>query len=142
MRRYWLPVCTSAQLPEPDCRPLSVALLGEAFVAFRDSHARVGLLDEFCMHRRASLAPCRVEKNGDRCLYHGWKFGVDGAVHETPNHPDPRLCQGLRAPAYLVRESEELVWAYIGSKDKGPPFQRFDGSQGCAQPRFRAPAAR
>ena len=71
MRRYWLPVCTSAQLPEPDCRPLRVALLGEAFVAFRDSRARVGLLDEFCMHRRASLALGRVEKNGIRCLYHG-----------------------------------------------------------------------
>ena len=56
LRRYWLPVCTSAQLPEPDGRPLRAALLGEAFVAFRDTGGRVGLLDEFCMHRRASLA--------------------------------------------------------------------------------------
>src|SRR5215469_4224792 len=118
MRRYWLPVCTSAQLPEPDGRPLRVALLGEAFVAFRDSRGRVGLLDEFCMHRRASLALGRVEKNGIRCLYHGWKFGVDGAVHETPNHPDPRLCQGLRAPAYPVREAGGLVWAYIGPRTR------------------------
>jgi len=125
MRRYWLPVCTSAQLPEPDSRPLRVALLGEAFVAFRDSRGRVGLLDEFCMHRRASLALGRVEKNGIRCLYHGWKFGVDGAIQETPNHPDPRLREGLRAPAYPVREAGGLVWAYIGPKDKEPPFQRF-----------------
>jgi phthalate 4,5-dioxygenase oxygenase subunit len=125
MRRYWLPVCTSAQLPEPDSRPLRVALLGEAFVAFRDSRGRVGLLDEFCMHRRASLALGRVEKNGIRCLYHGWKFGVDGAIHETPNHPDPRLREGLRAPAYPVREAGGLVWTYIGPKDKEPPFQRF-----------------
>ena len=125
MRRYWLPVCTSAQLPEPDSRPLRVALLGEAFVAFRDSRGRVGLLDEFCMHRRASLALGRVEKNGIRCLYHGWKFGVDGVVHETPNHPDPRLREGLRAPAYPVREAGGLIWAYIGPKDKEPPLQRY-----------------
>src|SRR5262245_38276336 len=79
MRRYWLPVCTSAQLPTTDCPPLRVRLLGENFVAFRDSSGRVGMLDEYCLHRRASLVLGRVEDNGIRCLYHGWKFGVDGA---------------------------------------------------------------
>ena len=37
MRRFWLPVCTSVQLPKPDCPPLRVRLLGENFVAFRNS---------------------------------------------------------------------------------------------------------
>jgi hypothetical protein len=54
----------SAQLPEPDGRPLRVALLGEAFGAFRDSGGRVGLLDEFCMHRRAAGAgPSREQED-------------------------------------------------------------------------------
>ena len=71
MRRYWLPVCTSAQLPRPDGPPLRLPLLGESYVAFRDSSSKVGLLEEFCMHRRASLWLGRVEDNGIRCLFHG-----------------------------------------------------------------------
>jgi phthalate 4,5-dioxygenase len=55
MRRYWLPALLSSELPELDCPPIRVKLLGEKLVAFRDSEGRVGLLDEFCAHRRASL---------------------------------------------------------------------------------------
>src|SRR4029077_15487588 len=67
MRRYWLPACTSAQLSVPDGPPLKNRLLGEDFVAFRDSSGKVGILEEFCMHRRASLVLGRVEDNGIRC---------------------------------------------------------------------------
>ncbi|HWM47607.1 MAG TPA: Rieske 2Fe-2S domain-containing protein [Xanthobacteraceae bacterium] len=126
MRRYWLPVCTSEQLPRPDAPPLHVRLLGENFVAFRDSSGRVGLLDEYCMHRRASLVLGRVEDNGIRCLYHGWKFATDGTVQETPNHCDDRFKASIKAPAYATREAGGLVWAYIGTKDEEPPFQRYE----------------
>src|SRR3954467_11608473 len=85
MRRYWHPVCTSAQLPHPDCPPLRVRLCGEDFVAFRDSSGRLGMLGAFCLHPRASLGLGRVEDTGIRCLYHGWKFGADGTVQDTPN---------------------------------------------------------
>src|SRR5438093_8339231 len=55
MRRYWMPVALAWELPEPDCAPIRVKLLGEKLVAFRDTQGRVGLIDEFCAHRRASL---------------------------------------------------------------------------------------
>jgi phthalate 4,5-dioxygenase len=125
MRRYWHPVCASEQLPRPDCAPLRVSLLGERFVAFRDTHGRVGVLDELCMHRGASLALGRCELGGLRCLYHGWKFAVDGTILETPNHTDSRFRERLKAPAYQVREEGGIVWAYIGEKKKAPPFRRF-----------------
>jgi phthalate 4,5-dioxygenase oxygenase subunit len=124
MRRYWVPVCTSDQLLRPDGDPLQVRLFGENYVAFRDTEGRVGLLDELCMHRGASLALGRVEDCGIRCLYHGWKFAVDGTVLDTPNHPDPRMKQKLKAPAYPVNEAGGLVWAYVGPADKLPGFQR------------------
>ena len=126
MRRYWLPVCTSEQLPKPDCDPLRVRLLGERFVAFRDTSGRPGLLEEYCMHRRASLAMGRVEDNGIRCLYHGWKFGVDGTIQETPNHCDERFRKRVKAPAFPVREAGGMVWAYVGPADKEPPFQKYE----------------
>src|SRR5439155_19647628 len=51
MRRYWIPALLSHQLPEPDCPPLRVQLLGERLVAFRDSAGRIGLVDDHCPHR-------------------------------------------------------------------------------------------
>jgi len=55
MRRYWIPALLSAELPEPDGAPIRVQLMGEKLVAFRDTTGRVGLLDEFCPHRQASM---------------------------------------------------------------------------------------
>ena len=37
MRRYWMPAALASELPEPDCPPMRVKLLGEKLVAFRDS---------------------------------------------------------------------------------------------------------
>ena len=51
MRRYWLPALLGWELPEPDCAPVRVKLLGEELVAFRDSRGRIGLA------RRALPAP-------------------------------------------------------------------------------------
>lgn len=125
MRRYWHPVATSAELPHPDCDPLRTKVLGERLVVFRDTEGKVGVMDELCMHRGASLALGRVEDGGIRCLYHGWKFSVDGRILETPNLAEPRVRQRLKAPAYPTRESGGLIWAYIGPAELEPPFRHF-----------------
>ena len=136
MRRYWHPVATSAQLPTPDCNPLRTKLLGERFVVFRDSEGRVGMLDELCMHRGASLALGRVEEGGITCLYHGWKFAVDGTILETPNHADCRYRERMKAPAYDVVEQSGLIWAYIGPKAQKPPIRRFAADEVAAGNRY------
>lgn len=125
MRRFWHPVCTSAQLPHPDCAPLRVRLLGENYVAFRDTEGKVGFLEELCMHRGASLALGRVEEGGIRCLYHGWKFNASGTVMETPNHADPKYATRMKAPAFPVREEGGIVWAYVGPIELLPAFSRY-----------------
>lgn len=125
MRRYWHPVCASVQLPHPDCAPLRVRLLGEDYVAFRDTEGKVGFLEELCMHRGASLALGRVEEGGIRCLYHGWKFSVSGAVLETPNHADPKYATRMKAPAFPVHEEGGVVWAYVGPRELQPAFSRY-----------------
>ncbi len=125
MRRYWMPFGLSTDLPSPDCAPIRVRRFGQDLVAFRDTSGTVGLLEEYCMHRGVSLALGRVEDGGIRCLYHGWKYGVDGTIHETPNHCDPRLRARLKAPAFAVIEAAGLLWAYMGPAEKKPPFRRF-----------------
>jgi phenylpropionate dioxygenase-like ring-hydroxylating dioxygenase large terminal subunit len=127
IRRFWIPALLSSELPEADGKPVRFRLLSENLVAFRDSSGAVGVLEEQCPHRRASLALGVNEKNGLRCLYHGWKFAVDGRCMETPTEPpNSRLCQKLRAIAYPTREAGGVVWAYMGAAEHQPPFPDFE----------------
>ena len=78
MRRYWMPALLTAELPDTDCPPVRVRLLGESLVAFRDTSGQIGLLEDACPHRQASLFLGRNEENGLRCVFHGWKFDRHG----------------------------------------------------------------
>jgi len=125
MRRYWLPALATTELPAADGDPVHVELLGEHLVAFRDTEGRVGILDEACCHRGASLLLGRVEGCGIRCIYHGWKYAVDGRVLETPNVPDAKFKDRIRARAYPVREAGGLIWTYLCPADLQPPFPEW-----------------
>src|SRR5579862_7725557 len=87
MRRYWLPAMLGEEL-EADGEPKQLRLLGQQFVAFRDTDGRVGVMDEHCPHRGASLAYARNEECGLRCIYHGWKVDVRGNIVDTPSEPE------------------------------------------------------
>src|SRR6266446_206387 len=84
-RRYWIPALLDSELPERDCPPVRVKLLGEKLVAFRDTEGRIGLIDEFCAHRGVSLWFGRNEECGLRCPYHGWKYDVNGQCVDLPS---------------------------------------------------------
>ena len=87
LRRFWFPALMSEELPEPDCPPIRVRLLGEDLIAFRDTNGDVGIIDNYCPHRRASLFFGRNEECGLRCVYHGWKFDVRGDCIDMPSEP-------------------------------------------------------
>ena len=124
MRRHWLPLCLSEEVSEPDGAPVRARLLGEDLVVFRDTKGRLGVLAEACPHRRASLAFGRNEDCGLRCLYHGWKFDVDGNVLEMASEPDgERLRHDVKQKAYPVREAGGFVWIWMGAKEDMDEFQ-------------------
>lgn len=117
MRRYWIPAILSSELPEPDGPPVRVRLLGEDLVAFRDSHGDVGLLEQHCPHRRASLFFGRNEAGGLRCVYHGWKFGVSGECLDLPTEPDNQhLRRNAKAGAYPCTERNGIVWTFMNRR--------------------------
>ena len=64
LRRYWIPACLSSEIGQPDGPPARVRLLGEDLVAFRDTGGAVGLIEERCPHRGASLFYGRNEECG------------------------------------------------------------------------------
>jgi phthalate 4,5-dioxygenase len=126
MRRYWIPALLARELPEPDCPPVRVKLLGEELIAFRDTEGRIGLLDEFCPHRRASLFFGRNEECGLRCVYHGWKFDVAGQCVDMMNEPAELSFKGkIRLTSYPTVEIGEVVWTYMGAAHLQPSFPRF-----------------
>ena len=128
MRRYWIPAAFSHQLPKPDGPPIRARLLGENLVLFRDTQGRVGLLDERCPHRTASLFYGRNEENGLRCVYHGLKFDVEGACVDLPCVPQmsdahkANVQKQLGVKAYPCVERGDVVWTYMGPAEKKPDF--------------------
>jgi len=122
MRQYWIPFLQSADLPEKDGAPLRVRLLGEDLVAFRNTEGRIGLIDHVCPHRCASLFFARNEENGLRCLYHGWKFDVEGRCLDIPNEPPgSHFNEQIRITAYPCVEQNGIVWTYLGPDHNRPP---------------------
>jgi phthalate 4,5-dioxygenase len=126
LRRYWFPALLSEEVAEPDGTPVPVRLMGENLVAFRDSKGRVGLVDERCPHRLASLVIGRNEDCGLTCIYHGWKFDVTGACVDMPTEPEGYGFKNrIRITAYPTREAGGMVWAYMGPPGKEPAFPAF-----------------
>jgi phthalate 4,5-dioxygenase len=126
-RRFWVPVLLAREVPEPDGPPVRVTVLGEELAAFRDSSGRVGLVDRRCPHRGADLFFGRNEECGLRCVYHGWKFDVDGHCVDIPTMArDEGLRSRVGLTSYPTREWGDLVWAYLGPADHQPALPELE----------------
>jgi phthalate 4,5-dioxygenase len=124
MRQHWIPACLSDEVALPDGAPVRVRLLGEELVAFRDTRGRLGVIEEHCPHRRASLALGRNEECGLRCLYHGWKIDVEGNIVDKPS--EPHACTPGPANqhlAYPCREAGGFVWVWMGARESMREFE-------------------
>jgi phenylpropionate dioxygenase-like ring-hydroxylating dioxygenase large terminal subunit len=130
-RQYWVPAVLSRELPSPGSDPVRVLLLGEKLIAFRDTHGQVGLIQNHCPHRGASLFFGRNEEldPGLRCVYHGWKFAIDGTCIDMPNEPaESDFKSKVNAVAYPTRERGGIVWAYLGPRQTPPPLPDLEAN--------------
>src|SRR3954463_852067 len=120
MRQYWLPVVYTWEI-EPDGFPIRVRVLGEDLIAWRDSNGRPGFIDEDCPHRTVSLYFARNEECGLRCVYHGWKFDVDGNCMEMPKEPAAsNFKTKLKAKVYKAADFGGITWIYMGPRQEDP----------------------
>jgi phthalate 4,5-dioxygenase oxygenase subunit len=136
LRRYWMPILLAREVAEPDGEPARVQVLGERLVAFRDTNGRIGLLDEFCPHRRVSLWLGRNEGCGLRCVYHGWKYDVDGNCVDQLNEPgENSFADKVHIKHYPTLEMGGIVWTYMGPAANQPPSPSFEFTR--AEPSHR-----
>ncbi|MEO6041484.1 MAG: Rieske 2Fe-2S domain-containing protein [Croceibacterium sp.] len=128
LREYWVPACRAVKL-EADGAPERVRLFGENFVAFRATDGRVGFLQEACPHRCTSLALARNEEGGLRCIFHGWKFNVEGQCVDAPTEPRgqrERFAASVPVRSHPVHEAGGLVWVYMGEQATPPRFPDYE----------------
>lgn len=125
LRRYWQAVAVAAELTEE--QPIkAIKILDEELVVYRDKQGRYGLVGEHCPHRMASLAFGRVDEEGIRCPYHGWKFDGSGKCLEQPAEPEGSTFKDrIRHRAYPVEKLGGLIFAYLGPEPK-PLLPRWD----------------
>ena len=126
-RRYWIPALLADDLGGRDCTPVRVRLLGEDLVAFRDTAGKIALIREACPHRGASLFLGRNEEHGLRCVYHGWKFDVEGNCVDMPSEPgDSTFKSKIHANCYPGLELGGLIWTYMGPRSLTPAPPELD----------------
>lgn len=120
LRRYWQPVALLEELPG-GAAPLSVKILGEELVLFRDERGRFGLLGLHCSHRGTDLSYGRIENGGLRCLYHGWLYDIKGRCLEQPGEPGGgEHRDAIHHLAYPCEERGGVIFTYMGPGE--PPL--------------------
>jgi phenylpropionate dioxygenase-like ring-hydroxylating dioxygenase large terminal subunit len=116
LRSYWQPIAAEEEIPVGG-DPLTIRIMSEDLVLFRDDKNRLGLIQRNCPHRGTDLSYGRVEDGGLRCLYHGWLFDVNGKCIDQPAEPR-KFCETVHLTSYPVQAKGGAIWAYMG---KGEP---------------------
>jgi len=114
LRRYWMPVAAAEELTA-DQPTKFVRILGEDLVLWKDKSGNVGLIQDHCAHRGASLMYGRVEERGISCAYHGWLYNTTGDCLECPAEPAGSLFHlTVKMRAYPIRKFVGMYWTYMG----------------------------
>ncbi len=129
MREYWIPAVRSDELPAPDSPPMRIRLLGEDLIAFRVTSGAVGLVQNACPQRGASIFFGGNEEEGLPCVYHGWKFDVTGACVDMPSEPaESNFKSKVRTKAYPCIERSGIIWTYMGVRSEPPPLPDLEAN--------------
>ena len=132
LRRYWLPVGYPQELTDEQPTRF-VRVLGEDLVLWKDKSGNVGLIQDHCAHRGASLMYGRVEERGISCAYHGWLFNTAGDCLECPAEPaGSNFHLTVKIKAYPVRKYIGMYWTYMGPlpAPEIPPYDLWERKDG------------
>lgn len=122
-RRYAIPIAHASEIGPGTCRRHDA--LGVPLLLVGDEAGEVRCFLNVCRHRGMRLvAEESCERKGLVCPYHGWTYGLDGALRHVPHadaFPDTRPeTQGL-VPVPLVRR-HGLLWVLPTPTTAGAPI--------------------
>jgi phenylpropionate dioxygenase-like ring-hydroxylating dioxygenase large terminal subunit len=115
----WYALCQSAELAAGAVRPLHY--FGRELVAFRGESGAARVFDAHCPHLGAHLGyGGKVEGDGIRCPFHGWRFDGEGCLVEVPRLG--RAPAPAQARTYPVRECNGFLYAWFHAKGAPPAY--------------------
>ncbi len=89
-----------------------------------------GRSERRCAHRCADLFFGRNEECGLRCVYHGWKFDVEGNCVDQPSEPaESNFRHKVHIRSYPTVDMGGVIWTYMGPPEKKPPVPEFEWAQ-------------
>lgn len=130
VRNLWYVAAWSHELTP--AAPIGRVIVGEPVALYRRRDGSVVALEDRCPHRFAPLSLGRVEGDDLRCLYHGLRFGPDGACNEMPARAQPPRLGVRTLPAV---EKWSWIWVWMGDPKRADPA-RIPDAFGLDDPRW------
>jgi choline monooxygenase len=126
--RTWVHAASGFQLPDRgDVLPVTVA--GQPLVLIRQRDGSIGAFHNVCRHRGPRLVrePCNV-KAVLTCPYHGWAYGLDGALRTTPywSGEDGTAPEGFDKADYGLMPVRSALWCdqiFVCLDEAAPSFE-------------------
>lgn len=111
---YW--VLRSSDLRRGQVKPVNV--LGRELAVYRGADGTVAALDAYCPHMGAHLAEGKVDGDGVRCFFHGWKFDGSGECVDVPCKQGGSVRAGVQS--WPVDEKYGVIWIWTGDQARHP----------------------
>lgn len=116
LRNCWYVAAADEEVGEA---PMRRTICGEPVMFYRDDTGSLVGLHDRCPHRFVPLSMGRRVEGGIECIYHGLRFGHDGACILNPH--DDSIPGRLRVRSYPLAERYGHVWIWMGEPEKADP---------------------
>lgn len=121
VRNAWYVAGWSSEIGD---EPKRVTMLETHLVVYRASSGEVVALEDRCPHRLLPLSMGKRIGDNLQCGYHGMTFGPDGKCVRIPGQDN--LPASAYVDAFPVCEKNDIVWVWMGDRDKADPETVFD----------------
>lgn len=123
--RSWHFACRTDQVAAPG-QFVSLELAGEPLVVVRGQDAVIRGFFNVCRHHAAAVVTAEEGSASSlRCPYHGWTYGLDGALKGTPDFSEvcnfERSSSGLVPVATSIREP----WVFVRLERTGASLDQY-----------------
>ena len=112
LENAWYVAAQSRQISQ---QLLSIKLLGEQLLFYRDSENRVVALEDACPHRKMPLSMGKRVGDAVQCGYHGLTFDAYGKCIKAPTQD--KIPSNAFVRSYPVVEKYKLVWVWMGDPE-------------------------
>lgn len=114
----WVPAAVAQDVKDGTVVPASLPT--GAIAVWRSASGKVYANGDRCPHRGMRLSHGFVRGETLACIYHGWRYGTDGACTHIPAHPSVVPPKTINCGPLPVTEQDGVVWVASSAPGDGP----------------------